>query len=289
MKAMQQLNSPTTVHLIIHCADKVGIIAAITQFLHQLGANIIDLDQHVSHEDTATFFMRVAFTVDSDAKMATFAKDFEKDVAQAFQMSWQHHMATNKKRMAIFVSKPDHALLEILWRWQQDELAIEIPLIISNHTDAQKNCEYFGVPFHHIPVNDKPQAEQKALELLQDIDGIILARYMQIISPNFIAHFPGKMINIHHSFLPAFSGASPYQQAFDKGVKLIGATAHFVTEELDEGPIIAQDVVMVNHRHSANDLKQLGKNIERNVLAKAVSLFAEDRIILNNNKTIVFE
>lgn len=280
-------------HLIIHCPDKVGIIAAVTQFLKENHANIVDLDQHTSIDSGGEFFMRLAFEFDgAGINLKQFEQEFVKRVGTVFKAQYKLTLASTKKRMAIMVSKHDHALLEILWRVKRGQLAIDVPLIISNHADLQKEVENFGIPFHHIPVtpDTKSQAEEAALKLLEGkVDGIVLARYMQILSSEFVANFKGKIINIHHSFLPAFKGADPYQQAFDKGVKIIGATAHFVTNELDEGPIIAQDIVKVSHRHDVAELRELGRDIERNVLARAVKYFAQDRIILDKHKTVVFE
>ena len=207
-------------------------------------------------------------------------------------MQWQMHYAANRKRMAIFVSKYDHAFLEILWRQSRDELPFNIPFIISNHPDLKKAALHFDIPFHYIEVtpSTKKAAEAQMLQLCDNqVDGIILARYMQILSEDFVNRYPSKIINIHHSFLPAFVGANPYQQAYDKGVKLIGATAHYVTKELDMGPIIAQDVVRVSHRQSADKLRELGQDVERTVLARAVRAHVEDRIIVNGTKTVVFD
>jgi formyltetrahydrofolate deformylase len=279
--------------LLITCPDKPGIIASVSRFLKEHGANITDLDQHSTDPEGGTFFMRLEFqTPHLDLSSNKLEQAFATEVAIPFQMDWQMHYAEKLKKMAVFVSKYDHAFLEILWRWSRQELPIEIPFIISNHPDLADAAKHFKVPFYHVPVTPqtKREAEEKILEICEGkVDGIILARYMQILSENFIEHYPNKIINIHHSFLPAFIGANPYQQAYDRGVKLIGATAHYVTKELDMGPIIAQDVVRVSHRLSAKDLKELGQNVEKTVLARAVKAHSEDRIIVDGNKTMVFE
>lgn len=206
-------------------------------------------------------------------------------------MEWNIYHAVRKKRLAIFVSKEDHCLVELLWQWQAGDLDADIALVVSNHLDMKEYVESFGIPYHHIPVtaDTKPQAEQRQLDVIgDDIDVIILARYMQIISPTFIEHYRNRIINIHHSFLPAFVGGKPYAQAYNRGVKIIGATAHYVTEELDGGPIIEQDVQRVSHRDDVNELKRIGRTIERVVLARAVKWHVEDRILVHNNKTVVF-
>ncbi|WP_083482729.1 formyltetrahydrofolate deformylase [Candidatus Berkiella aquae] len=279
--------------LLITCPDRPGIIAKVTTFLKDHGANITDLDQHSTDPENGTFFMRLEFqTPHLDMSNQNLEQAFATQVAEPFKMQWQIHYAAKLKKMAIFVSKYDHAFLEILWRQARNELPLIIPFIISNHPDLKKAAEHFGVPYHHIPVtqNTKKEAEAKMLALCENqVDGIILARYMQILSEDFVSRYPNKIINIHHSFLPAFVGANPYQQAYDKGVKLIGATAHYVTQDLDMGPIIAQDVIRVSHRHSADKLRELGQDVERTVLARAVRAHLEDRIIVDGTKTVVFE
>ena len=290
---MKQNEYSTVARVLITCQDKPGIIAKVTTFLKNHGANITDLDQHSTDPEGGTFFMRLEFqTPHVDISSKKLEQSFAEEVAKPFKMEWQIHYAKQIKRMAIFVSKYDHALLEILWRWSRQELPMEIPFIISNHADLKQASENFNVPFYHIPVTSdtKKIAEEKILNLCEKkVDGIILARYMQILSEDFTHHYPHKIINIHHSFLPAFMGANPYQQAYDKGVKLIGATAHYVTKDLDMGPIISQDVVRVSHRLNPQELRILGQTVERNVLARAIKAHLEDRIIVDGTKTIVFE
>lgn len=283
---------PTTVaRLLITCPDQAGIIARVSTFLRDHGANITESDQHSSNPENGIFFMRLEFqTPHLDLSGKSFEQRFAQEVAAPLQMEWQIHYAAQFKRMAIFVSKYDHALLELLWRWSRQELPMEIPFIVSNHADLLPAVRHFNVPFYHISASDKHQAEAQMLALCEKkVDGIILARYMQILTESFVSLYPNQIINIHHSFLPAFRGANPYQQAHDRGVKLIGATAHYVTQELDMGPIIAQDVVRVSHRLNALKLRELGQDIERTVLARAVKAHLEDRIIVDGNKTVVFD
>jgi formyltetrahydrofolate deformylase len=212
-------------------------------------------------------------------------------MARDYALDWQLSSKEKRKRMAIFVSKADHCLMELIWRWKSKEIPVEIPMVVSNHADLKEVVEGYGIPFYHIPMSKetKEDAEQKALELLKGkVDFIVLARYMQILSPNFISKYPNQIINIHHSFLPAFVGANPYVRAFNRGVKLIGATAHYVTNDLDEGPIIEQDVQRINHRYTAEDLKIAGRHVERRVLAQAVSWHVGNKVLVHGNKTIVF-
>lgn len=236
--------------------------------------------------------MRLEFqTPHMDMSQSVLAKAFETTVASRYQMNWTISYAAEKKRVVLLVSKHDHALMELLWRWSRDELPIDIPMVISNHDDLRSAVEGFNIPFHHIPVkpDNKKEAEDEIIQLVQDqADLIVLARYMQILSPEFVDAYPDKIINIHHSFLPAFVGANPYQQAYDKGVKLIGATSHYVTSDLDQGPIIEQGVIRVTHRDSPESLKSKGRDLERQVLARAVQWHVEDRVIVFGNKTIVF-
>ncbi|EGL81364.1 formyltetrahydrofolate deformylase [Caldalkalibacillus thermarum TA2.A1] len=277
--------------LLISCPDQPGIVAAVSQFLFNEGANIIQSDQYSTDPEGGRFFMRVAFEIPGlETREKALCRAFE-PVAARFAMDWRISFAYRIKRMAIFVSKQEHCLLELLWQLQSGDLVAEVPLVISNHEDHRELVESFGIPFYHIPVSKetKRAAEAEQLELLADnVDLIVLARYMQVLSPEFVAHYPNRIINIHHSFLPAFVGSKPYERAYERGVKLIGATSHYVTNELDAGPIIEQDVSRVNHRHNVQDLKRIGRHIERVVLARAVKWHLEDRIIPYNNKTVVF-
>ncbi|ETT56608.1 formyltetrahydrofolate deformylase [Paenibacillus sp. FSL H8-0457] len=282
---------PNRARMLISCPDGPGIVAAVSQFLYQHGANIVQSDQYTMDPAGGMFFMRVEFDLeDLNTKLPQLEESF-REVADQFRMEWNIYHAARKKRLAIFVSKEDHCLVELLWQWQAGDLDADIALVVSNHLDMKEYVESFGIPYHHIPVtaDTKPQAEQRQLEVIgDDIDVIILARYMQIISPTFIDHYRNRIINIHHSFLPAFVGGKPYAQAYNRGVKIIGATAHYVTEELDGGPIIEQDVQRVSHRDDVNELKRIGRTIERVVLARAVKWHVEDRILVHNNKTVVF-
>ncbi len=278
--------------LVIGCEDRPGIISAVSTFLHDQGANIIDFDQHSSGVPECKFFLRLEFELQGLAQnKEAFIDAFAESVAQAHKMQWALTLAVDKPRVAIFVSKFDHALMELLWLVSRGVLAIEVVMVISNHNDLKAQVETLGFRFEHIPVaaDNKSVAESEAIELLKDeVDLVVLARYMQILSEDFVSHFPNRIINIHHSFLPAFAGADPYRQAHEQGVKLIGATSHYVTAELDQGPIIEQDVVRVSHRLSVEDLKQLGNEVERKVLSRAVRWHAENRVIVDGNKTIVF-
>lgn len=279
--------------LLITCPDAPGIVAAVTAFLRNHGANITALDQHSTDPEGGTFFLRAEFTTPhldlaADGLEAAFARV----VAEPFAMDWRIDYGTRTKRVALMVSKVDHALLELLWLWRRGELDAEMALVVSNHDTLRDEVERFGVPYHHVPITreTKPEAEAQALSLFDEagVDLVVLARYMQILSPDFVARWPERIINIHHSFLPAFIGADPYRQAFERGVKVIGATAHYVTSDLDEGPIIDQGVARVSHRDSVSDLKRLGQSLERDVLARAVRWHLEARVLTHGNKTVVF-
>lgn len=277
--------------MLVACPDQPGIVAAVSRFLFEHGANIVQSDQYTIDPQGGMFYIRIEFDLDNlDGRREQLKSEFAK-VADRFSMDWSINRAGRKKRLAIFVSKEDHALLELLWQWQAGDLEAEIAMVISNHNDLRGLVESFGIAYHHIPVtaDTKVEAERRQLELVMDqVDAVVLARYMQIISPKFIEHFANRIINIHHSFLPAFVGGKPYAQAHNRGVKIIGATAHYVTEELDGGPIIEQDVQRVSHRDNVDDLKRIGRHIERIVLARAVSWHVEDRVIVHGNKTVVF-
>jgi formyltetrahydrofolate deformylase len=277
--------------MLVSCPDQPGIVAAVSRFLFEHGANIVQSDQYTMDPEGGMFYIRVEFDLDDlDARREQLREDFAQ-VASRFSMQWSINRAGRRKRLAIFVSKEDHALMELLWQWQAGDLEADIAMVISNHNDLRSLVESFGIEYHHIPVtaDTKAEAERKQLELVAGkVDAVVLARYMQIITPKFIEHFPHRIINIHHSFLPAFVGGKPYAQAYNRGVKIIGATAHYVTEELDGGPIIEQDVQRVSHRDNVDDLKRIGRHIERIVLARAVSWHVEDRVIVHGNKTVVF-
>ncbi|MGY4689173.1 formyltetrahydrofolate deformylase [Salibacterium sp. K-3] len=278
--------------LLISCPDQPGIVAAVSQYLQEQHANIVQSDQYSTDPEGGTFFMRIEFTLPSfEEGFHRILQDFA-PIADSFQMSWRLEQERKRKKMAVFVSKEDHCLLELLWRWRSGELEVDIPVVISNHDQLRDIVESYGIPFRHIPVtkDTKAEAEQKQKEILEsyNIDFIVLARYMQILSPSFVETFRHKVINIHHSFLPAFIGANPYQKAFDRGVKLIGATAHYITDDLDEGPIIDQEVLRVNHRYSAEELKIAGRNVEKIALARAVDWHIQDKILVFENKTIIF-
>ncbi|WP_135228264.1 formyltetrahydrofolate deformylase [Deinococcus fonticola] len=287
------LDAPNTATLTISCADQRGIVAAVSQFLHNHGANIIHSDQHSTDPSGGTFFMRMEFYLkDLDVARDQFERAFQEVVAGPFGMAWQLNSASTPKKMALLVSRYDHCFLDLLWRKRRGELNVEIPLIISNHEDLRRDAEMFGLPFHVIPVTQENRAEAEAeqVRLMREAgaDFAVLARYMQILSGDFLREFGRPVINIHHSFLPAFVGANPYRAAFKRGVKLIGATSHYVTEELDAGPIIAQDVVPVTHRETPDTLMRLGRDVERQVLARAVKAHLEDRVLVHGNKTVVF-
>jgi formyltetrahydrofolate deformylase len=288
------MSSPETQRatLLVSCPDRRGIVAALAQVLYGHGANIFDSDQHT---DTvaAQFFQRLHFDLtDLQTDRGTLERAIA-EVAERFAMKYELRYQKQKKRIALFVSKYDHCLYDLLLRHQSGELSCELPLIVSNHPDLERVARQFGVEFRIIPVSaeNKAQAEAAQLELLreQDIDLLVLARYMQILSAQFVTGFSGKIINIHHSFLPAFVGGKPYHQAYQRGVKLIGATAHYASAVLDEGPIIEQDVVRCSHRDAIDDLVRKGRDLEKVVLARAVRLHIEDRVLEYGNKTVVFE
>ena len=281
-----------TATLLITCPDAKGIVATVANFLHQHNANILHADQHQDAENSL-FLMRVEWDLEQfSLDEAAFGKQFEA-IATQFNMEWQLKRSAHKPRLALMVSQYDHCLADLLHRHQQGELACDIPLIISNHLDTKALADFYGVAFHHIPVtkDTKAEAENAQFALFDEynIDLIVLARYMQILSSNFVARYPKIIINIHHSFLPAFIGAKPYHRAFERGVKLIGATAHYVTEDLDEGPIIEQDIARISHRDQVEDLLQKGRDLERIVLSRAVRWHIDHRLLTYANKTVVFD
>jgi formyltetrahydrofolate deformylase len=284
-------NRENRARMLISCPDRPGIVAAVSRFLYEHGANIVQSDQYTMDPSGGMFFIRIEFDLDRLAERLPELEAKFAETAAAFDMTWKMYRADVRKRLAIFVSREDHCLLELLWQWQAGDLDADIAMVISNHPHMRELTESFGIPYYHVPVTPetKKEAEAKQLELMQGkVDAVVLARYMQIVSPEVISHYPNRIINIHHSFLPAFVGGNPYRQAYERGVKLIGATAHFVTEELDAGPIIEQDVQRVSHRDNVEDLKRIGRHIERIVLARAVKWYTEDRIIVFGNKTVVF-
>jgi len=276
--------------LLISCPDGPGIISAVSSFLFEAGANIVRSDQYSTDPEGGTFFLRMEFTLPVEARQG-LEERFAAAVGERLNMRWRFWDAAQRKRLAILVSREDHCLLDLLWRWQRGELEAEVELVASNHDDLRQPVEAFGLPYHHVPVapHDKPAAEVRLLELLNGrCDLVVLARYMQILSGEFLNAVGVPLINIHHSFLPAFPGAQPYEQAKQHGVKLIGATAHYVTEELDDGPIIEQDVIRVTHRDDVVALRRRGADIERAVLARAVEWHCEDRVIRHGATTVVF-
>lgn len=286
------MSSETTARLLIRCPDRPGIVASVSSFLFNHGANITALDQHSTDPEGGIFFMRLEFqTPHLDLSRPVLERAFADAVARRYEMEWRMSFAADRKRMALLASRYEHALLELLWRAANGELHADISCVISNHPDLEDEVRRFDIPFHHVPVTSetKEEAEAEMIRILdQEADVIVLARYMQILTPSFVERYPNRIINIHHSFLPAFVGANPYGQAYDRGVKLIGATAHYVTADLDMGPIIEQDVIRVSHRHGPSELKALGRDIERTVLARAVQWHLEDRILVHENKTVVF-
>lgn len=284
--------SKNTAILLIDCPDQKGIVAAVGEFLYRHGANILHADQHQDAERNL-FLMRVEWDLTGfGLDLADFTRKFA-PIADRFQMRWRLERSDRPHRVALFVSKYDHCLVDLLYRHHSGELACEIPLVVSNHPAAAEWAAFYGIPYHVIPVEpgDKDAAEAKQLELLRahDIDLVVLARYMQVLSSRFVEAYPRRVINVHHSFLPAFSGARPYHRAFERGVKLIGATAHYATEDLDEGPIIEQDVARISHRDGLEDLLQMGRDLEKVVLSRAVRWHIAHRVLVYDRKTVVFD
>lgn len=281
-----------TAVLLVACPDRKGLVAAIANFLYRHDANILHADQHQDSE-AGLFLMRVEWDLAGfDLGLHRFDEAFA-PVAEEYQMRWELKLSSVKPRMAIFVSKFDHCLADLLYRWHGGELYCEVPLIISNHPDTHWLAQTYQVPFQHMALTreTKPEVEAAQLALLRAhrVDFVVLARYMQVLSPDFIRHYPNRIINIHHSFLPAFHGAKPYQRAYERGVKLIGATSHYVTEVLDDGPIIEQDVVRISHRDDLDDLVRKGADLEKVVLSRAVRWHIDNRILVYGNKTVVFD
>lgn len=278
--------------ILINCKDSKGIIASVTNFIHQQSGNIVYIDQHVDRVDDM-FFMRLECEF-STAVFSTevFKNIFAEVIGKKFEMTWQLHDSDTKPRMAIFVSKYEHCLYDILSRYSSNELDVEIPLIISNHPDLERIAKSFNIPYFCIKVtkDTKKEAEEEQLRLLKEhhVNFIVLARYMQIISPKLIEEYKHEIINIHHSFLPAFPGAKPYHSAYKRGVKIIGATSHYVTEDLDEGPIIEQDITRVTHTNTIKDFILKGRDLEKIVLSRALKLHTQRKVMVFNNKTVVF-
>ena len=281
-----------TALLLLSCPDNVGLVSRISHFIFERGGNILDLDEHVEQDDKR-FSLRIAWDMKNFSIPPSELDDAFTPLAREFRARWNISFLEKRQRVAIFVSRHDHCLQEILWRHSIGEYGIDIPLIISNHPDLKPLAEHYSIPFHVFPIDadNKQQQETEELNLLreQSIDTVVLARYMQILSPQFIQAYPDKIINIHHSFLPAFIGGDPYKQAHLRGVKIIGATSHYVTEELDTGPIIEQDVIQITHRDTVRDLKRKGRDLERLVLARALQYHTEYRVLVCGQKTIVFQ
>jgi formyltetrahydrofolate deformylase len=287
--ALQMKNSAV---LLISCPDRKGIVATISDFVFNHNGNILHADEHAD-EGSNLFLMRVEFDpTEFDIDLADFSRHFA-PIADRFEMQWRLARSNYRPKMIVLVSKYDHCLVDLLYRHKSGELACEIPLIISNHADNQPIADFYGIPYITVPVpkDNKRPAEEKILGLIQqhNPDFMVLARYMQILSNEFVNRYPQRIINIHHSFLPAFVGGKPYHQAFTRGVKLIGATSHYVTEVLDDGPIIEQDVVRISHRDSLDDLLQKGRDLEKVVLSRAVRWHIDNRVLLYGNKTVVFD
>jgi formyltetrahydrofolate deformylase len=280
-----------TARLLMGCADRPGIVAAVSGFLFERGANIVSSQQYSTDPSGGRFFLRTEFFLEDASERERLKDRFQAEVAGRFEMDWRIRWWGERQRLAILVSRQDHCLLDLLWRWRRGELDGEIVMVISNHPDLERETAAYGVPFQHVAV--EPEAKERAEEAMLELLGgsaelLVLARYMQILSGGFLERVRMPAINIHHSFLPAFAGADPYRRAHEQGVKLVGATAHYVTEQLDDGPIIDQDVVRVDHRDGAADLERLGRDVERLVLARAVSLHLDDRVIVDGRRTIVF-
>lgn len=281
-----------TATLLMHCPDRPGVVSAVTRFLAENGANIVDLDQHVDRAD-GVFFMRVRWELDGfSLDAAGFEAAFRATIADPFDAVWQLHYNARPLRMALFVSRMSHCLYDLLSRWQSGEWRVEIPLIVSNHETLRPVADQFGIPYHCFPITRETRDDQEAAEirLLEQygVDLVVLARYMQIVGPSLINAFPQRIINIHHSFLPAFAGARPYHAAHARGVKIIGATSHYVTEELDAGPIIEQDVTRITHRDSVKALVRKGQDLEKLVLARGVWAHLQRQTLVYQNRTIVF-
>ena len=286
------MQAPVTAIIRIHCPDQRGIVARVTDFIHRNNGNIVALDQHTDREESR-FFMRIEWELDGFAlTQEQIEPAFQNAIATPCQMNWKINFSDRKPRMAIMVSKMSHCLYDLLARYQGGELDVEIPVIVGNHKQMETIANQFNIPFHHLSINaaNKTEQEKMQIKLMEDyeIDFIVLARYMQILSHEFITRYPEKIINIHHSFLPAFAGAKPYHAARARGVKIIGATSHYVTEELDAGPIIEQDIIRISHHDSTDSLIQKGKDLEKIVLSRAVQAHIARRTLVYKNKTVIF-
>ena len=270
------------------CPDRPGLIATVSGFIAEAGLNIVDVDQHSTAE--GRFFMRMVFDPLGERELEALRRRFDREVARPFEMDYRFAESSQPKRVAVMVSREDHCLSDLLWRWRNGELGGELAAVVSNHPDHAEQVASVGLPYHHVPIEQgsREEAERRALALIGDVDLLVLARYMQILSGEFLRELGAPAINIHHSFLPAFVGAEPYHRAHERGVKLIGATAHYVTAELDAGPIIDQDVTRVSHRDEIVDLVRIGRDIERLVLARAVIAHLDDRVLLDGERTVVF-
>jgi formyltetrahydrofolate deformylase len=276
--------------LVVRCPDRPGIVAVLSGLMAEVGANITESQQHSSDPSGGTFTLRLEFVLADLAARRGALEQRLTVLAEDWGMVWRLVEAAHKPTVAVFVSRTDHVLQELIYRVRAGDLRAEIACVVSNHRDLEPVATAAGIPFHHVPVTPetKAEAEARALELVGDVDLVVLARYMQIVSADFCSRFPERLINIHHSFLPAFIGANPYQAAHDRGVKLIGATAHYVTADLDAGPIIEQEVARVDHRATVEDMRRVGRYVERQVLAQAVTWHVEDRVIVEGPRTIVF-
>jgi formyltetrahydrofolate deformylase len=276
--------------LVVRCPDRPGIVAVLSRLLADVGANIIESQQHSSDPVGGVFTLRLEFVLAGLADHRQHLEGALNLLARQWRMSWRLTEAAHRPTIAVFVSRADHVLQELIYRVRAGDLRADLTAVVANHPDLEPVARAAGIPFHHVPVTPetKPAAEARALEIVGDVDLVVLARYMQIVSPEFCARFPERLINIHHSFLPAFVGANPYQAAHDRGVKLIGATAHYVTPELDAGPIIEQEVARVDHRATVEDMRRVGRYVERQVLAQAVTWHVEDRVVVEGERTIVF-
>ena len=288
MRDHARIAEQSTSRLLLACPDRPGLIATVSGFLADAGLNIVDADQHSTEE--GRFFMRMVFDAVPAERREELQRGFAEKIAGPFEMEHRFAEASRRKRVAIMVSREDHCLSDLLWRWRNDELRGDLVAVLSNHPDHADQVTSVGLPFHHVPVEpgSQEEAERQALEPLKGVDLLVLARYMQILSQGFLRELGAPAINIHHSFLPAFVGADPYRRAHERGVKLIGATAHYVTADLDAGPIIDQDVTRVSHRDEVADLVRIGRDIERLVLARAVLAHLDDRVLLDGERTVVF-